>query len=123
MIPELVRAATGVDLVAAQVAAVLGDDPHLRPDRRVCASLRFLTASSASVVAAGDAVAEATAVPGVVEARLSRPDGTVVRPARDYRDRAGYVLAVADRPRAGRAAAVAGLNRLRAALIPRGETR
>jgi biotin carboxylase len=118
MIPELVRAATGVDLVAAQIAAVLGLPPDLRPDRRACASLRFLTASSASVVEAGDAAEAAAAVPGVVEARLSRPDGTVVRPARDYRDRAGHVLAVADRPRAGRAAAVAGLDRLRAALRP-----
>ncbi|MEA5361260.1 ATP-grasp domain-containing protein [Amycolatopsis sp., V23-08] len=123
MIPELVRAATGVDLVAAQVAAVLGVEPDLRPDRRACASLRFLTASSASVLAAGDTVAAAAAVPGVVQARLYRPDGTSVRPARDYRDRAGHVLAVADRPRAGRAAAVAGLNVLREAVIPERETR
>ena len=125
MIPELVRAATGVDLVAAQVAAVLGLPPDLRATRRACASLRFLTATATSVLSPGDAVAKASTVPGVVEARLYRPAGTVVRPARDYRDRAGHVLAVADRPRGGRAAAVAGLDRLRAALVPapRGEAR
>nr|WP_225956367.1 ATP-grasp domain-containing protein [Amycolatopsis lexingtonensis] len=123
MIPELVRAATGVDLVAAQVSAVLGLPPDLRASRRACASLRFLTATSSSVVSAGDAAERAAAVPGVAEARLSRPDGTVVRPARDYRDRAGHVLAVSDRPRGARAAAAAGLDRLRAALIPEGPHR
>ncbi|MFJ9782992.1 ATP-grasp domain-containing protein [Amycolatopsis sp. NPDC101161] len=123
MIPELVRAATGVDLVAAQVSAVLGLPPDLRATRRACASLRFLTATATSVLSAGDAVAKASCVPGVAEARLYRADGTLVRPARDYRDRAGHVLAVADRPRGARAAAVAGLDRLRAALVPEGARR
>jgi cysteine synthase A len=44
MIPELVRLATGVDLISAYLSAVVGEIPILLPARHECASIRFITA-------------------------------------------------------------------------------
>lgn len=100
MIPELVRRATGVDLVAAQVGAALGTAPEPAPDVRARAAIRFLTAGRTGRIAAAGraerAVGRALDVPGVVDAVLYRPPGTVLDPAEDFRGRAGHVIAVAE---------------------------
>jgi biotin carboxylase len=113
MIPELVRAATGVDLLGAQLAAVLGRRVRLAADRDRHAALRFLTVERHSVVRAA-AVGD---LPSIVDVQVYREPGTPVRPAEDYRDRIGHVLAVADDARTCREAAVAGLGRLRSAVV------
>lgn len=120
MIPELVRRACGIDLVAAQVLAAVGEPVPLRRTAGGAASIRFLTAPAPGFVAeaevTGQAEKEARAVPDVVDATLYRAPGTAVAPAEDFRGRLGHVIAVSDSAGGSAAAAGAGLSRLAAAV-------
>jgi argininosuccinate lyase len=112
MIPELVRAATGVDLVAAQVAAATGAPVTVAATRSRHASLRFLTVDEPAVLAENP-VAAVLDLPHVVAARLDRRPGDRLTPARDFRDRAGHVLTAAADAGTARTAAAAAVTRLR----------
>ncbi|MEV1025582.1 ATP-grasp domain-containing protein [Streptomyces sp. NPDC050264] len=127
MIPELVRAALGIDLVAAQVGAALGDLPDLKPRSARHASLRFLVVEEPSVleevpVPAEPSVLEeppadpSTASPYVTTSVLTARRGVSLVPRHDHRDRVGHAVATApDGPSAARAADGA-LDLLRARL-------
>ncbi|MEU5811389.1 ATP-grasp domain-containing protein [Streptomyces sp. NPDC047718] len=122
MIPELVRHAYGIDLVAAQVRAAVGEPVEPERSREAGASIRFLTADADGVLgtaeATGTAVSRARAIPGVVDAALYRAPGSAVAPAEDFRGRLGHVITTA--PDADRSAALAdeALDRLATALLP-----
>ncbi|MEO3790810.1 ATP-grasp domain-containing protein [Nonomuraea sp. B10E15] len=119
MIPEMVRRASGLDLVTAQVAAALGARVRLTPvhDRHAC--IRFLVSDLPAVLdGPPDTLGAATRLPGVEEITLYRGRGDRLRPARDFRDRIGHVLTVSDRAEESSAAAAAALDCLRTAIRP-----
>jgi argininosuccinate lyase len=120
MIPELVRAATGIDLITAQLRAVLGRDVgDLAPDRHRHACLRFLTTERAGTVVADPAVRRRAAqVPLISNIQLYKDDGERVAPAVDFRDRLGHVLGVSGRAEDSRAATAVALDRLRTLVRP-----
>lgn len=116
MIPALVRAATGVDLIAAQVAAALDLPVRIDAERVRHAALRFLTVEEDSVVLPAD-IAAVAAVPSVVDVEVYRDPGTRVPAARDFRDRVGHVLASAGDARTCHDAAAVGLGLLRSRVV------
>ncbi|MDQ3758080.1 MAG: ATP-grasp domain-containing protein [Actinomycetota bacterium] len=95
-IPELVRHASGVDLVTEAVRLVVGGRPHLDATRRRHGALRFLLAPRAGTLHAVNGIEEAAAVDGVVEVRVTKQPGDALTRQGDFRDRIGHVLAVAD---------------------------
>ncbi|MFI6642966.1 ATP-grasp domain-containing protein [Streptomyces sp. NPDC050504] len=121
MIPELVRRARGVDLVAEQVRAAAGLAPRDAPRAPGgAAAIRFLTTPHAAVLGDADTLAELLAAArrtaGVVDVALYREAGAPVAPATDFRGRVGHVIAEADEPAAAGRAAEHGLVALREAL-------
>jgi len=113
MIPELIRHATGVDLLAAFLDQLLGRSPELAPCRAETASIRFLTADRPGRLAGVEGVAAARRLASIRDVAVARPAGSPVRPAEEAADRLGYVLASgADREQVA-AAAGAALRMLR----------
>lgn len=105
MIPELVRLATGVDLIEQQLRCAVGQRPRLgTPGGRRWAGIRFLTAPSAGRLGAVTGLAEAERVPGVVSVAVTAAPGATVAPAREALDRIGHVVATGDSPAAVRRA-------------------
>lgn len=102
---DLVRIATGVDLVEVAVRQALGEDVLgilARPRLAQPLAIRFLTAEPGplptGVVARVGGLDTVLAAPGVVQAETYLQPGETVRPARVDGDRRGYVIAVADNP-------------------------
>lgn len=98
MIPELVRAATGTDLLDQQIRAATGLPVQLEPSRSRHAGLRFLTAPDTGRLTAVTGVEAALRVPGVESVTVTAGPGRAVRPPRDAYDRLGHVIAVGDTP-------------------------
>ncbi|HEX2040413.1 MAG TPA: ATP-grasp domain-containing protein [Acidimicrobiales bacterium] len=111
-IPELVRHASGVDLVTESVRLVVGGLPHLDAIRRRHAAIRFLLPPTAGTLEAVHGLQEAAAVDGVVEVRVTKQPGDAVSRNGDFRDRIGHVLAVADDGERARAAAEEARGRI-----------
>jgi argininosuccinate lyase len=103
-IPELVRLASGVDLISATVRQVIGQEPSLMPQRNQHASIRFIVAEREGKLSAINGLEDARRVPGVI--RVETYNGN--RPASlrgDFRDRLGHVIAVGETNEDARAAA------------------
>ena len=94
MIPELVRLATGVDLLEQQLRAAIGRPVELAPGRDLVAGIRFLLAQRPGVLAGVSGLEAARELPGVDRVQLTARPGAEVRPARSFADRLGYVIAV-----------------------------
>jgi biotin carboxylase len=100
---DLVRVATGVDLVEVQLKMALGDE---LPDEIVQArfrqplAIRFLTAEPGPLptgrVKRIGPLDKVLAFPGVVQADVYLQVGEVIRPVRVDADRRGYVIATGD---------------------------
>jgi biotin carboxylase len=100
---DLVRWATGVDLVDVQIRVALGEE---LPDELVTArfrqplAIRFLTAEPGPLptgrVRYIGPLDKVLAFPGVVQADVYLQVGETIRPVRLDGDRRGYVIAVAD---------------------------
>jgi biotin carboxylase len=95
MIPEMVRCATGIDLIAATIRRATGGTPALTPTRGDHASIRFVVARHDGVVRAVSGLEAARALPFVAEANVSVAVGAHVALGGDFRDRLGYVIACA----------------------------
>lgn len=93
MIPELVRHALGIDLLAAFLDQLAGRPADLAPQRAEWASIRFLTAGRSGRLAGVSGLDEARRVPGVREVSVGKPLGAAVRPAEEAADRIGFVIA------------------------------
>lgn len=103
MIPELIRPATGIDLLEQQIRGAAGLALRLVPDRARHAGIRFLTAARAGRLAAVSGVEQASAVPGVDQVTVTGAIGREVRPPHEAYDRLGHVIAVGDdAPHVGR---------------------
>lgn len=93
MIPELVRYALGIDLLAAFLNQLEGQPVDLAPQRAGWASIRFLVAGRSGRLAGVSGIDEARRVPSVREISIGKPLGTAVRPAEEAADRIGFVIA------------------------------
>ncbi|HEX8093143.1 ATP-grasp domain-containing protein [Jatrophihabitans sp.] len=93
MIPNLVRSATGVDLIAAAVANAAGLPVRLAPSRAAGSAIRFLVAQRSGYFVAADGLDRAAACPQLSEAVLTRRPG-VLTLEHSFRDRVGYLIAV-----------------------------
>jgi S-sulfo-L-cysteine synthase (3-phospho-L-serine-dependent) len=96
MIPELIRAATGVELLDAQLRAATGLPVTLTPTGKGYAGIRFLTADRAGILAGVDGVEEARRRAGVRGVTVTAAPGTRVRPPENAYDRVGHLIAVGD---------------------------
>jgi argininosuccinate lyase len=103
-IPELVRLASGVDLITATVKQVIGQKPSLTPQENQFASIRFIIAERDGKLAAINGLPEARRVPGVIRVETYNGAGhTHLRG--DFRDRLGHVIALGETNEAARVAA------------------
>jgi cysteine synthase A len=97
MIPELVRLATGVELLEQQLRAAIGRPVDLAACRDPrFAGIRFLLAGATGVLDGVRGVAEARDLPGVDRVAITAAPGAAVRPPRSFADRLGYVIATGD---------------------------
>jgi biotin carboxylase len=93
MIPELVRWATGIDVLAAILALARGAPPALELTRHEVAAIRFVTAPRAGTLREVSGLAAARDLPSIREVRIDKPAGAAVRPATCATDRLGHVIA------------------------------
>jgi S-sulfo-L-cysteine synthase (3-phospho-L-serine-dependent) len=110
MIPELVRLATGIDLLEQQLRCAVGLPVELTPSHgqvgqvgqvgRFCrfAGIRFLLAPRAGTLDGVYGADEARRLPGVVRIEVTTAPGTPVQPAHNFADRLGYIIAAASSP-------------------------
>lgn len=96
MIPELIRLATGTDLLEQQLKLALGGTPDVARRHHRTAGIRFLTADREGVFAGVENLDEARAIPGVERVVITKAEGQSVRPPRDAYDRVGFVIAEGD---------------------------
>ncbi|MEV1107505.1 pyridoxal-phosphate dependent enzyme [Micromonospora sp. NPDC049751] len=94
MIPELVRLATGVDIVEQHLRAACRLPVQLSPARDRTAGIAFLTAGRTGRLTAVEGTTAARRTPGVVDVAVTAAPGTAVRPPRNAYDRLGHVIAV-----------------------------
>lgn len=97
-IPELVRLACGIDMIAETIRQVSGGTPHLERTRRRYASLRFILATEGGVLSPRNNLDAAAQVVGVVEARMYLQAGEPLNSRGDFRDRVGHIIAVGETP-------------------------
>jgi biotin carboxylase len=97
---DLVRVATGVDLVEVQLRMALGEelpDSLVRPSFSQPLAIRFLTAEPGPLptgrVTRIGPLDKVLAFPGVVQADVYLQLGETIRPVRLDGDRRGYVIA------------------------------
>ncbi|MFE3288516.1 ATP-grasp domain-containing protein, partial [Streptomyces sp. NPDC059233] len=93
MIPELIRLATGVDLLGEQLRAALGRPPHLKAEGAGHAGIQFVLADADGTLTAAHGTGEAAAVEGVESVLVTAAPGTPVRKPRSASDRLGHVIA------------------------------
>jgi S-sulfo-L-cysteine synthase (3-phospho-L-serine-dependent) len=119
MIPELVRHATGIDLLAAVLDLASGGAVDLEASRRRAAAIGFLTASTGGRVARIDGLTAARAAPSIREVHVATSVGRLVRPAQDAYDRLGWVIASGRGRRRVAADLAAALRLVRIEIEPR----
>lgn len=99
MIPELIRLATGVDLIEQHLRAAAGLELHLDPARSRCAGVRFLLAPSDGILDGFRGLAQARQSPGVDTVTLTAAAGDRVHLPRHSYDRLGFVIVTGDSER------------------------
>jgi cysteine synthase/biotin carboxylase len=93
LIPELFRLATGVDLLAAQVAHAAGDEPALPEGFTRYAGIQFILPGAAGPLDRVDGVEQARRVEGVERVVVTASPGAAVAPPTDAYGRIGHVIA------------------------------
>lgn len=91
-IPELVRHATGIDLIRATVQLVVGRIPDVAATRREHAAIRFLTPRKDGLWFATEGMDAARGAPFLRDLRLYRPSPLLIARRGDFQDRLGHVL-------------------------------
>jgi cysteine synthase A len=118
MIPELIRLATGVDIVEQHLRVLGGLPVDLEQVRAKHAGIAFLTAQREGRLEGVAGTGAAAAVPAVEQVVVTARPGATVRPPRSAYDRLGYVIAAADSPERVRTALATALTRLTVAVAP-----
>lgn len=104
-IPELVRLASGIDMITETIRLVAGGVAQLRPAHERYASIRFILSGQAGTLADVGGLDAARQVPGVAAVELYARPGSRVYCAGDFRDRIGHVIACGATPAETSAAA------------------
>jgi S-sulfo-L-cysteine synthase (3-phospho-L-serine-dependent) len=112
MIPELVRLASGIDLLQAVLDGAAGQGMHLDADREHAASIRFITSGSSGRLRTPPSLASARSVPGVCAVQCDRGVGAPIRLPTNASDRLGYAIACGSDRVAVAAAADAAVRRI-----------
>jgi biotin carboxylase len=95
-IPEIVRLATGIDIVRETIRLVVGEKTEIQPLRNGHASIRFLTPSRNGTIQAVNGVEAASRTEGVSDIQIYRKIGDRVGIENDFRDRIGHVISCSD---------------------------
>lgn len=119
MIPQLVRAASGLDLIAATVARAAGRPVSLAPGHRGNAAIRFLVRPVDGQVTAILGAEAARRTPRVIAVHLDDVDRRYRQRQHSFRDRLGYVISTGEDGLAAANAAELALARLELAMAPR----
>ena len=96
MIPRVVEAATGVDLIRHTVARAAGLPLAVTPVRSGGAAIRFLLPSEAGRLTEITGLAEAAAQPGVQDVVLTAELGQQLMVRNSFQDRFGYLISVGE---------------------------
>lgn len=96
MIPELIRLATGTELLEQQLRVALGRSPEPAAEPTRHAGIQFLLADREGELAGVDGADQARDIDGVDRVVVTARPGAAVRPPRDAYDRLGYVIAHGD---------------------------
>ena len=102
-IPELVRLATGIDLVAETIRITMGKKTQLKPRRQRYASIHFILSPHEGQLAEWNGLDRAQRVPGIEDVQSYAKPGDWLRLRGDFRDRIGHVVATGDTPASSRA--------------------
>jgi S-sulfo-L-cysteine synthase (3-phospho-L-serine-dependent) len=119
-IPELVRAAYGVDLIRETLRTAAGQATDVSSQWSRYASIRFLTVSNNGVFEGIEGVEEARSVPGVSEVLVYRNPGESVFVRNDFRDRIGHVITSAQNAAGAIHSAEESLEAIRIHVRPEG---
>jgi S-sulfo-L-cysteine synthase (3-phospho-L-serine-dependent) len=95
-IPELVRLASGVDLIAQTIRIAAGLELELEQTKNLHASIRFFLPKLAGTLKRVEGVSIANQIPTVVELQFYYNLGDQVFCRGDFRDRVGHVIACSD---------------------------
>ncbi|MFE2422762.1 ATP-grasp domain-containing protein [Streptomyces hokutonensis] len=120
-IPRLVREATGADLILATVAAFSGRPAPVAATVARGAAIRFVVAGDSGRLRGFEGVAQARAVPGVVDVETYREPGAEIVVGGDFRDRIGHVLARGGSAAEAAEAAAEAVRRVKPILTARQE--
>ncbi|MGA5063616.1 pyridoxal-phosphate dependent enzyme [Streptomyces exfoliatus] len=96
MIPELIRLATGSDLLEQQIRAAAGLPVDLAATRTGHAGIQFLLAARPGTLASVDGTDAVLAADGIERVTVTATAGQAVRPPRNAYDRLGHVIARGD---------------------------
>ena len=92
MIPAVVEAATGIDLIGSSLLIAAGANPAIESPRHGVAGIAFIVAKNQGTLARVDGVDAVAAVDGVMEVVVDAEAGVEVRPPASSYDRLGYVI-------------------------------
>ncbi|MCX4710131.1 pyridoxal-phosphate dependent enzyme [Streptomyces griseus] len=93
MIPELIRLATGRDLLEQQIRAAAALPVDLAADRSGHAGIQYLLADRPGTLETVAGADEAQALDGVERVTVTAREGAAVRPPRNAYDRLGHIVA------------------------------
>jgi S-sulfo-L-cysteine synthase (3-phospho-L-serine-dependent) len=97
-IPELVRLASGIDLIAETIRQVVGIKPQLNQIAHCYTSLRFVLPPLDGRLVRVEGLEAAKQIPGIVEVEMYSQSGDSVKCQGDFRDRVGHLLASGSNP-------------------------
>jgi S-sulfo-L-cysteine synthase (3-phospho-L-serine-dependent) len=117
-IPEIVRLASGIDLIEETLKIVTSAEPDLGWRSRFFASIRFLFCREDGIITGLQGLEEATGVPGVTDIQLYRSIGDRCNTQYDFRDRIGHVITQATSMSAASDAAQTALNKIFIGVAP-----
>lgn len=97
-IPEIVRLATGVDMIRETLKLVVSEQADVTPAYSNSASIRFLIPSCKGTIKSISGLDAARNIAGVTEVQLYRETGQRVQLENDFRDRIGHVISCSSSP-------------------------
>jgi argininosuccinate lyase len=95
-IPEIVRLATGVNMIRETLRLVVGQAADVTPLHNKFASIRFLVPPRKGSIKSFAGFGDARQIAGVTDIQLYRKAGEAVELENDFRDRIGHVISCAN---------------------------
>lgn len=117
-IPEIVRLATGIDLIEETLSAVTGAEVRLNARHHLYASIRFLFCPQNGTIAALQGRDDAATVRGVADVQIYSSVGDECRIRHDFRDRIGHVITRAESLSTALEAAQDAIDKLSVLITP-----